>query len=101
MNIDLHIERLILDGRLDIGPAGAAHVEAALRNRLVELLTEQGLPDEWGSAERSVRDVAGTMSIDRRPDGTTLGIRAAESLYIGLTSEAAGPDMRPGAARGD
>lgn len=55
MEINLHIERLILDG-LPIDPMDGAMVQAAIEGELVRLLAERGLAESLlsGGALRSV-----------------------------------------------
>ncbi|MGB8702286.1 MAG: hypothetical protein WCD18_22955 [Thermosynechococcaceae cyanobacterium] len=84
-NIQLHIDRLILDG-IDIPHAQRPLLQAAVEAELGRLLTEGGLGSEWrsGGAMPSIS----TPSIQLSPDGnpTQWGQQIAQSVYGGIGS---------------
>ena len=47
MRVNLHIDRLVLEG---LSLSQAREVGAALERELVRLISEQGLPPAWGSS---------------------------------------------------
>jgi hypothetical protein len=84
LDIDLHIERLVLEG---VAPADRDRVGEALRRELTRLLTERGVP----TALRSGR-VAPTLDLGTLPpsplqganEPQTLGAQIARRVYAGL-----------------
>ena len=83
MNINLHIERLILDG-LNIGPGQGALVKAAVEKELSRLLTESGLASglQTGIALPSLRVDPIQASRDTSP--SHLGQQIARAVYGGI-----------------
>jgi hypothetical protein len=83
MNIDLHIDRLVLEG-LPIGAAQGPLVQAAVEAELSRLLTEQGPAArlQSGGALPSLR-----ASPVRLVPGSTpaqVGVQIARSVYGGM-----------------
>jgi hypothetical protein len=83
MNINLHIERLILDG-LPMEAGHGARVQAAVEAELARLLVEGGLARELqsGGALPSVR--AGAIQLTAESNSVQLGQRIARSVYGGI-----------------
>ena len=83
MNIDLHIERLVLDG-LNVGPGQGALVKAAVEAELSRLLTEGGLAPglQSGTALPNIR--ANPMRISGDTNPSSLGQEIARSVYGGI-----------------
>jgi hypothetical protein len=83
MNINLHIERLILDG-LPIAPTQSALVQAAVEAELSRLLTAGGLHVslQSGVALPSVRADALQLSADSNPK--QIGQQIAQAVYGGI-----------------
>jgi len=85
MNINLHIERLVLDG-VDIAPSQNNLLQASVTNELTQLLNRGGLASSLvGGA--SLNGVA-TNSIqlsDGKP--RALGQQIAQSVYGGIGRE--------------
>lgn len=83
MNINLHIERLILDG-IPLGPGQSTLLQAAVEAELTRLLASGGLGDalQAGGAYYSVR----TAGIQLPNDGnaTRLGEQIAGAVYGGI-----------------
>ncbi len=83
MNINLHIERLILDG-LSIGHGQGSFVKEALESKLGRLLATSGLnPDfQTGGAVSSVKvDGIETANVS---NPTALGHQIAQAVYGGI-----------------
>jgi hypothetical protein len=80
MNIQLHIERLVLDG-LPLGPGGGARVQAAVEAELARLLSEGGVADGWlaGGVMPEVRAAPIQLSVGARP--AEIGGQIASSVY--------------------
>jgi hypothetical protein len=83
MNINLHIERLILDG-LNIGPDQGSFVKAAVETELSRLLSEGGLASglQSGGALPNIR--AGSLELNGNENPSRLGQEIARSIYSGI-----------------
>jgi hypothetical protein len=86
MRIEVHIERLVLDG---VDGADRTAVAAALETRLTALLTERGLPPGLARAGARSHVDAGTLPASgtepgRRSQGTALGTAVAQRVYGAL-----------------
>jgi hypothetical protein len=83
VNINLHIDRLVLDG-LKIGPAQGALVKVAVEAELSRLLTERGLSSglQGGGAMPSIWTNPMRISGDTNPSG--LGEQIAGAVYGGI-----------------
>lgn len=83
MNINLHIERLILED-LPLSRAQGPQVQTAVEAELSRLLTQSGIGGNLanGGALRSVP--ASTIEIAPQSDATTLGNQIAGAVYGGL-----------------
>jgi hypothetical protein len=97
MNIELHIERLILDG-LALTPSERAQAQAAVEAELIRLLTVDGLNVESlaGGALPSLRGEA--IQVMNGNDGARLGTQIAQSVHRGLQN---GPDRNSKGGRND
>lgn len=77
--INLHIEKLVIDGLRDLN---RHHVGAAVQNELSRLLGSQHLPD-------SLTQSSSIKAIDAKPIGKVsserrLGLQIADSVYRGM-----------------
>ncbi len=83
MNIELHIERLILDG-VPIERSQGPHLQAVVEAELTRLLAENGLAAELqtGGAVPSVRADAMQFKAGNTP--TQWGQQIAHSVYSGI-----------------
>jgi hypothetical protein len=83
VNINLHIERLVLDG-LNIGPGQRALVKSAVEAELSRLLTERGLSPglQGGGAIACLRANPVQISGNTNPSG--LGEQIAGAVYGGI-----------------
>lgn len=83
MNINLHIERLVLDG-LNLGPGQGVRVKQAVEAELARLLLESGLADnlQSGGALPDVR--AHPMPIGENADPSSLGKAIGRAVYGGI-----------------
>jgi hypothetical protein len=83
MKVNLHIERLILDG-IDVGPAQRPVLREALEAELGRLLAEGGIGEglAGGGAVPSVR-VKG-FQMGEGYDAAQLGRQVAQSVYGGI-----------------
>lgn len=83
MNINLHIERLVLDG-VNIGPSQCHVLQASVETELTRMLTEGGLSS--GLAQGTTLARMFTRGI-QLTDGNTpaqLGRQIAQSVYEGI-----------------
>lgn len=80
MNIDLKIERLIIDG-LNLAPGHGARVKTTVETELSRLLTARGLPQglQNGAALPDVRPASIQVSADSNP--SCMGRQIARAVY--------------------
>jgi hypothetical protein len=81
MNINIHIERLILDG-LPATVSQGSEVQTAVAAELTRLLTEQGLDRVSESAMPRLSAESVQLSKEIRP--TQLGTQIAKKIYSAL-----------------
>jgi hypothetical protein len=83
MNIDLHIERLVLDG-LNVGAGQGAQVKAAVEAELTRLLASGGVSEELqsGGALYKLRTAGIEVANDKSP--ARLGEQIAGAVYGGI-----------------
>jgi len=83
MNINLHIERLILDG-VPFESRNRALLQTAIETELARLLTQNDAPSNWqsGGATPSVR--ADTIQIMPQNTPAQLGEQIAGGIYQGI-----------------
>ena len=86
MKIELHIERLVLDG-LPVSRLHAPLVRAAVERELTGLLTSGGLSHELrsGGAVPSMR--AGNIQVEEGSQPGKLGQQIARAVYGGVGSK--------------
>ncbi|HYH84996.1 MAG TPA: hypothetical protein VEX60_05895 [Pyrinomonadaceae bacterium] len=97
MNINLHIERLVLEG-LPVARHEAPQVRAAIEAELSRLLTLGGLDAVLLSGGSYARAEAGGMSLPRGGgDPAQIGSRIAGAVYGGFGGEVkSGGDAKGG-----
>ena len=83
MNINLHIERLILDG-LPIGHSQGSFVKAAVEAELSRLLSANGLNSDFQSGGAMPSVEADGIQIARDGSPTDLGHEIARAVYGGI-----------------
>lgn len=90
MNIELHIERLILDG-LQLEPRDRSHLQAAVEGELTRLLAAGGLRSELlsGVAVRSLG--AGEIHMTNQMSAAHLGNHIAQAVHGGIGARTRGP----------
>jgi hypothetical protein len=93
MNIELHIERLILDG-LTAGPERRAAIQAAVEAELTSLLAAHGLSRELlaGGAVRSLG--AGEIVATNQTGAAPLGNQIARAVHGSLSGQPQGGSGR-------
>lgn len=80
MNVELHIEELVLDG---LPAAARDRIAAAVAAELERLVQEQGLP-AWMTAGERVFDVqGGTFAVEPGARAEHLGAQIAQAIYGG------------------
>jgi len=85
MKINLHIERLVLDG-LPLADGQGAIVRAAVEGELARLLSEGGMAPglQSGIAMPSLR--AGAINLNADSGPAQIGQQLAQAVYGGLTT---------------
>ena len=86
-NIELHIERLVLDG-LPLAALDGARVRVAVEAELLRLLAEGGIGSAWlaGGAVPSLR--VGDVSVQAGAAPAHLGGQIASAVYGGIGATA-------------
>lgn len=85
MKVQLHIERLVIEG---VSPGQARRIGASLERELSRLIAEGGLPQSWGGAaplenQEIPRLDAGFLEKPAGEPPQGLGSRLAHQLYRG------------------
>ena len=83
MTIDLHIERLVLEG-VDVAFADRAHVAAAVESELVRMLGEGGLHPALAGGVALPSISAPDATIAPRAGAAQIGGAIAQSLHGGI-----------------
>lgn len=83
MHIELHIERLVLDG-LSASPRERTLMRASLETELARLLTEQGLAHELSGGGAFPSLGADNIELSPRGDAWQTGEQIARAVYGGL-----------------
>jgi hypothetical protein len=83
MNINLHIERLVLDGVL-LEASQAPQLKAAVEQELTRLLGEGGAASWLDTGATLARVEAGAVNWMQWADPARLGVQLAGALYGGL-----------------
>ncbi len=84
MNINLHIERLILEG-LPVERRQHALVQSAVESELARLLTEGGLAGQLAAGGAMPSLEAQNLRLAPEGDATRLGQQIAQAVYGGLS----------------
>ena len=83
MNIELHIERLILDG-VAVEPHGREEVKAAVVAELTRLLKVNGLRAELLSSKVPFSPGTGEIQVTRQTAPAQLGNQIARAVHGGI-----------------
>lgn len=85
MRIELHIERLVLEG-LPVAPGQRHLVQAALETELSRLMTEGGLASSLLTGGAIPQLSAGSMQLSGGANPTDLGQQIAHTVYTSIGS---------------
>ncbi len=80
MNINLHIERLILDG-LPVEARDSALVQAAVEAELGRLLSERGIPSDLQTDVNQARIPAPTLRLNSSFHAKEIGTQIGAGIY--------------------
>ena len=83
MNINLHIERLILDG-VDLPPGQQHLLQAGVEIKLAQLLGEGGLAAHLMAGSTQARIVSPSIRLDSGLASADLGQQIASAMYAGI-----------------
>ncbi|MDC8448248.1 MAG: hypothetical protein LV473_07810 [Nitrospira sp.] len=86
MNVNLRIDRLVLDG-MEIAPEQCPVLQAAVETELSRLLTEGGLSPSLARGVAVPRLSARDIPMASASSPTELGHRIAQSVYGGIGHE--------------
>ena len=82
-NVNLHVERLVLDG-LNVASADGAAVEAAFAAELTRLLASGGVSSELASGGALYSLKVGDITVDGAQGPAHLGEQIARAVYEGV-----------------
>ncbi len=85
MNINLHIERLVLEG-LPLHRSERGIVEAAVMAELTNLLTTSGTPETWQENIIVPHVNAAEMQLHQPSTPNQIGQQIAQSVYAGFST---------------
>jgi hypothetical protein len=83
VNVNLHIERLILEG-LDTNPAQRRVLKSAIESELGQLLTTAGVSPEIRDAGALARIETPSIQLGRADEPSKLGTQIAGAIYGGI-----------------
>lgn len=83
MNVQLHIERLVLDG-LDLGTAQPQQLQAAIESELARLLGEGGVAPALAGGTALARIAVPAIQMQRGEPVASAGARIAAAVYGGI-----------------
>ena len=86
MNINLHIERLVLDG-VNIAPGQGQLLRAGVETELARLLTGGGLAPSLAEGINLSRVFAESIELRGNNNPTQIGRQIAQSVYGGIGHE--------------
>ena len=86
MNINLHIERLVLDG-VNVPPGQRHLLRASVETELVRLLTDGGLSPSLAAGGALPHVSANDIQLTGGNDPVELGRQIAQSVYGGIGNE--------------
>lgn len=80
MNINLQIERLILDG-VNLSPSQRRHLQAAVEAELSHLFNVQGVPEQWQQGGAIAALPAGNLEVVQGAPPAEMGQKIAQQIY--------------------
>ena len=81
MNLELHIEELVLHG---FAPGDRYRIAEAVQAELARLFTEQGVPPSLAGSSGVARLDAGAFQVAENAKATAIGDQVAQAVYGGL-----------------
>jgi hypothetical protein len=83
MNINLQIEKLILEG-VDLSPRQRRQLQAAVETELSRLCTENGIPHSLQNSS-TIPKMPANLNITNNSNPSLMGEQIAQSIYGGLS----------------
>ena len=83
MNINVHIDRLILDG-IDVEPSQKKELKAAVETELRQQLVNLGIGSTMQSNINHQSVKGGSLSIENIPTSASLGQQIGNAVYKGV-----------------
>lgn len=80
MNVNLQIDRLILDG-IDLTPSQRAHLQSTISAELTQLFIVQGLPSQWENGGAIASLPSGKLEVSQGIDPSQMGQQIAQQIY--------------------
>jgi hypothetical protein len=89
MNIELHIEEMILHG---FTQADRHRIAEAVQDELVRLLAEKGLPEAFEQGIEFSNLDGGSFVVGSGESPKSLGVRIGQAVYSGMECRARGEE---------
>ncbi|MEH1926898.1 hypothetical protein [Nostoc sp.] len=83
MNINIDIEKLILEG-ISISPSQGRLLQAAVKDELARLLRTEGIPDNWTSGGVVPHVPSSAIQLKPGTNATQMGQQIAQGIYGGM-----------------
>ncbi|MEH2372451.1 hypothetical protein [Nostoc sp.] len=83
MNINIDIEKLILEG-VAISPRQGRLLQGLVEAELARLLSVEGLPDNWQAGEIVPHVPSGAIELELGNNPTQMGQQIAQGIYRGM-----------------
>ena len=83
MNVNLHIEKLILDG-IDLSPQERSQLDIAMRAELTRLIAAEGINSSLQGGGTYDRLAAGNVQFSPGQSPDVMGQHIAQSVYRGI-----------------
>ena len=83
MNINIDIERMILEG-MPMPPSQRRKLQAAVKDELTRLLATEGIPENWLSGGVVPSVPSGAIQVKPGTNPTKMGQQIAQGIYRGM-----------------
>jgi hypothetical protein len=84
MNVNLHIERIVLDG-IDLAAGETNSLQQAIVNQLTDTIGHRGLAVTSGLHRQHANIQSNSIRLGQKTDATILGCQLAHAVHAGLS----------------
>ncbi|MEM6398648.1 MAG: hypothetical protein AAF757_00225 [Cyanobacteria bacterium P01_D01_bin.116] len=90
MNLELYIEKLVLDG---VAVGSRRRITKVVEQELTRLLTEQGVPNGLQQGAQIPHVDGGVFQVAENAKPEVIGVQVAQSIYGGLNQGSSEPRL--------